>query len=90
MNFENVQTDDDQGTPVMSDNFVSQSFVCLYDHFITAVTLPLYRVGATTPGTLTLAIRAADGSELPTGSENGEPGYLHGMSHPVIDWRRER
>ncbi len=45
----------------------SQSLTPSITHQVTSVTIKAYREGS--PGTVTLSIRAADGSELPTGAD---------------------
>lgn len=54
-------------------NWEAQSFVASANHTVTSVTQLVYRAGS--PGTVTVSIRATDGSGLPTGADLGSGTY---------------
>jgi len=65
--FEYYNTDDDAYGQIYSSSWRAQTFTPSNNHKITSVKLLLYRSGS--PGTVTVSIRATDGSGHPTGGD---------------------
>ena len=65
--FEKHNTGDNTDSWLYGATWAGQTFTPTISHKITSVKLKLYRV--TTPGIVTVSIRATDGSGLPTGSD---------------------
>jgi len=62
--YEHYNTWDNNSAPFHSANWLAQTFTAESDHSVTSVKLKLYRAGS--PGTVTVSIRATDGSGHPT------------------------
>ena len=65
--YEYYNTGDDAQTPMYGNWWRGQTFTPSVAHKITSVKLRLYRTGS--PGTLTVSIKAVDGSSHPTGAD---------------------
>jgi len=65
--YEYYNTGDDSSTNVYNITWYAQTFTPSVAHTITSVKLLLYRTGS--PGTVTVSIRATDGSGHPIGSD---------------------
>ena len=65
--YEYLNTGDNDSGSVYGAVWNSQSFTPTIAHIITSIKLLLYRIGS--PGTLTVSIRATDGSGHPTGAD---------------------
>lgn len=65
--FEYYNTGDDNPHAAYGEIWIAQTFTPSIAHKITSVKLLLYRDGS--PGTITVGIRATDGSGHPTGSD---------------------
>jgi hypothetical protein len=65
--YEHYNTGDDNHAWLYGTTWVAQSFTPSAAHTITSVKLKLFRVGS--PGTVTVSIRATDGSGHPTGGD---------------------
>ena len=65
--YEYYNTGDDSARSFHDISWVAQTFTPSTAHKITSVKLKLYRVGS--PGTITVGIRATDGSGHPTGED---------------------
>ena len=65
--YEYYNTGDDSGQSVYGSNWYAQTFTPSIAHTITSVKLLLYRSGS--PGTVTVSIRATDGSGHPIGPD---------------------
>ena len=66
--YEYYSTGDDAAASIYGNTWDTQTFTPSVAHTITSVKLKLYKTG-TGPGTITVGIRATDGSGLPTGSD---------------------
>jgi len=65
--YEYYNTDDDMRVAIADDYWCAQTFTPTVAHQIISVKLELYRYGL--PGTVTVGVRATDGSGHPTGSD---------------------
>jgi hypothetical protein len=85
--YEYYNTGDDTQCYIYGSFWVVQTFTPSVAHTITSVKLLLYRVGA--PGTVTVSIRATDGSGFPTGGDLCS-GNTNGNTLPTgspFEWR---
>lgn len=86
MKFENYATGADGYHDVWGDNWYAQSFTPITAHRITSVKLLLSRLNS--PGTVTVSIKATDGSGHPTGDDLCS-GTLNGNLLPNVtpEWK---
>ncbi len=85
--FENYITGDDTAFGLQDPQVEAQTFTPSASHDITSVKLLFYRAGS--PGTITVSIRATDGSGHPTGSDLAS-GTTDGDTLPTAspyEWR---
>jgi hypothetical protein len=85
--YEYFNTGDDDFFAVRGSTWIAQTFTPSTAHKITSVKLLLYRLGS--PGTITVSIRATDGSGHPTGGDLCS-GTTNGNTLPTsspYEWR---
>ena len=81
--YEYYNTGEDNASGFHSKYWTAQTFNATADHSVTSVKLLLYRYGF--PGTVTVSIRATDGSGHPTGSDLTS-GTIDGNTLTTAPW----